>query len=177
MVRIPNQAIFFAVIAGACAATPFLALGQDERRLESEGRSSLSYDGRWTGNAKCLYDPGLPAGEECDVRLTLDIDGKVVSVHTVRTKNGKESVWDVKAGRLTFAQNLTNALLYSINTGRDSDGRWAETWSFAMTLRDADHMIVQWTRIVNNIDLPTDDKNKTFAFVRIGELVRLSGSK
>ena len=47
-----------------------------------------------------------------------------------------------------------------------------ETWSFVMTMKDPDHMIVHWTRVVNNLDLPLAKKGSKFSSVGMGELVR-----
>ena len=38
----------------------------------------------------------------------------------------------------------TNAIAYSMKTGGDEDGTWAETMSFIMTLKNLDHLIVHW---------------------------------
>jgi hypothetical protein len=59
-----------------------------------------------------------------------------------------------------------------MDAGEDDDGLWVETWSFAMTLKDTDHMIVHWTRVVNNVDMPPAKKGSKFSSVGMGELVR-----
>lgn len=46
-----------------------------------------------------------------------------------------------------------------------------------MTLTDPSHMIVHWTRIVNNIDMPMGKKGSKFSSVGMGELVRENDNK
>jgi len=41
-----------------------------------------------------------------------------------------------------------------------------------MTLKDPNHMIVHWTRIVNNVDMPVGTKGSKFSSVGMGELAR-----
>jgi hypothetical protein len=59
-----------------------------------------------------------------------------------------------------------------MDTGVDEDGTWVETWSFAMTLKSPDRMVVHWTRIVNNTDMPPSKKGSKFSVVGMGELAR-----
>ncbi len=61
----------------------------------------------------------------------------------------------------------------SIDTGKDEDGLWVETWVFAMTLTDPDHMLVHWTRVVNNTDMPKGQKGSKFSSTGMGEFARL----
>jgi hypothetical protein len=41
-----------------------------------------------------------------------------------------------------------------------------------MTLKDPNHMIVHWTRVVNNVDLPAEKKGSKFSSVGMGVLTR-----
>jgi hypothetical protein len=75
---------------------------------------------------------------------------------------------------LHFNRLETNATATSLDSGNDEDGHWVETWSFAMTLEDRDHMILHWTRIVNNVNLPLDKKISKFSVVEMGKLLRVA---
>lgn len=135
------------------------------------------YDGKWSGSIKCLYDPGLWPEDECDFGLSLEIFGDSFSVkYAVRSKSGKESWSDVKPGKFQLVTLAANAIAVSITAGNDEDGTWVETWSFAMTLIDPDHMLVHWTRVVNNLDMPKNEKASKFSSVGMGELTRLSAT-
>jgi len=132
------------------------------------------YDGKWTGVVNCLYDPGLWPADECEVRFTLDIRGPLVLVEQIiRSKKGEEIKSNINPGKFTFVRVSTNAIAMSINTGKDEDGLWVETWAFAMTLRDPDHMLVHWTRVVNNTDMPKEQKGSKFSSTGMGEFARL----
>jgi hypothetical protein len=139
---------------------------------------AASYDGKWSGVINCLYDPGLWPNDECDIGLTFEIRGRDIAVtQIVRTKTGEETKSDVDPGRFEFFRLAVNAIAIAIETGKDEDGTWVETWSFAMTLKDADHMIVHWTRVVNNIDMPLDKPASKFSSVGMGEMVRAGSAQ
>ncbi len=147
-------------------------------QLTAPDLRAASYDGKWTGLVKCLYDPGLWPEDYCDVNFTFNIHGSSISVEqTIFSKNGKETKSAVKPGGFKFYRLATNAIAFSMDSGKDEDGTWVETWSFVMTLLDANHMIVHWTRVVNNIDMPIREKGSKFSSVGMGELVRDSTQK
>jgi len=140
---------------------------------ESAQLRAASYDGKWVGMIKCLYDPGLWPEDECDIGLVFEIKGNVVQVQqTVRSKKGEEITSEINPGQFRLFTLATNAVAISLGTGKDEDGTWVETWSFAMTLKDPNHMIVHWTRIVNNVDMPVGTKGSKFSSVGMGELAR-----
>ena len=152
---------------------PSIAAGQDTSPEATKLRTA-SYDGSWSGIVKCLYDPGLWPADECDVGFSFEIHGNAFSVQQViRSKKGEETRSEVNAGKFRFTRLATNAVAVSLDSGNDDDGVWVETWSFVMTLKDPDHMIVHWTRLVNNLDMPKDNKGSKFSSVGMGELVRV----
>jgi hypothetical protein len=139
---------------------------------------STSYDGDWSGEIKCLYDPGLWPEDECGIGLRFKIQGNSILVwQVIRSKKGEEAESEVNPGKFRFLRLATNAVAIDIESGNDEDGTWIETWSFAMTLKDSDHMIVHWTRVVNNIDMPLAKKASKFSSVGMGELTRSDSVK
>lgn len=166
------------LIASLFFFLPFMAEGALQEFPHETAVSTLrtaDYEGRWSGVIKCLYDPGLWPDDECDIGLTFDIHGNSISVQqTIRSKNGKETKSEVNPGMFRFARLATNAVAVSLGSGNDEDGTWVETWSFAMTLKDRDHMLVHWTRIVNNLDMPKEKKVSKFSSAGMGELVRIA---
>jgi hypothetical protein len=163
-----------AVVLLLAAATLPAAPSQAQASASATARlRSASYDGTWNGTVKCLYDPGLWPEDECDIGFTLEIDGKDFRVHQrVRSKNGQVTTSEVKPGAFSFSRLATNAVAVSMASSEDEDGTWVETWSFVMTLQDPDHMIVHWTRVVNNVDMPPDRKGSKFSSVGMGVLAR-----
>ncbi|MGZ5038340.1 MAG: hypothetical protein ACXWG1_08860 [Usitatibacter sp.] len=135
---------------------------------------AATYDGKWVGAVDCLHDPGLWPEDECGVRFTFNIQGSRISVEQiVRSKNGVETKSIVNPGKFALARLSTNAVAVSMDSGKDEDGTWVETWTFAMSLTDPDHMLVHWTRIVNNLDLPRAKKGSKFSSVGMGEFARV----
>jgi hypothetical protein len=167
---------FISIVLVLGAALPAAAVHAQAGTVNSTQLRAASYDGRWNGTVKCLYDPGLWPEDECDIGLTFDIQGKDFRVRqTVRSKKGEVTASEISPGRFSFTRLATNAVAVSIEQGRDEDGTWVETWNFVMTLQDANHMVVHWTRVVNNLDIPADKKGSKFSSVAMGILVRNGG--
>ena len=162
-----------AAILGLAAIDPVTCAAQGHGTPEGAKLRAASYNGVWTGAVKCLYDPGIWPDDDCDIGLRLEIADKVLRIReTTRTKKGKETASDLDPARFHFAVLGTNAVALSMDSGGDEDGTWVETWSFVMTLKDPDHMIVHWNRVVNNVDLPANSKGSKFSIVGMGELTR-----
>lgn len=167
----PRLALSFVLIAALAAFAPFgQARAQDHGGAASALRSA-SFDGKWSGKAKCLYDPQMWPEDECDVGFDFVIEGThLQATQTIRSKKGEAT--SSALAPMRFKRELTNALAYSIESGQDEDGTWVETIAFVLTLKDPDHLIVHWTRVVNNIDVPLAKKGSKFSSVGMGEMVR-----
>jgi hypothetical protein len=152
---------------------PMEVRAQDSPSAESAALRSASYDGVWVGATRCLYDPGLVSENECGIGLSLSISGDAFQVQqTLRNVRGGETKLELNAPRVQFTRLATNAVATAMDSGNDEDGSWVETWSFVMTLKGPDKMIVHWTRVVNNLDMPVDAKASKFSAAGMGELVR-----
>lgn len=164
-----------AIALTLCALLPAASAHAQASAAQSAQLHAASYDGSWKGTVQCLFDPGLWPDDDCDIGLTFDIRGKDFRVRqTVRSKQGEVTQSEVNPGRFSFTRLATNAVAVSMEQGRDEDGTWVETWTFTMTLKDPNHMIVHWTRVVNNLDMPATKKGSKFSSVGMGELVRNS---
>jgi hypothetical protein len=172
--KVPS--LLFSSLLALLSANSFATTSIDAPIVPAESAQlrAASYNGKWSGTIKCLYDPGMWPDDECDIGLNFEISGSALLVRqVVKSKNGKESTSDINPGKFQFIRLATNAIAISLNSGLDEDGTWVETWSFAMTLTDPDHMLVHWTRIVNNVDLPRHEKGSKFSSVGMGELLRI----
>jgi len=160
------------VLFAALAA--FVPFGQARAQAHGNAASALrsaSFDGKWTGKAKCLYDPQMWPDDECDVAFEFTIEGThLQATQTIRSKKGEAN--SMPLAPLRFKRESTNAVAFSIDTGEDEDGTWVETVAFVLTLKDPDHLILHWTRVVNNIDVPLGKKGSKFSSVGMGEMVR-----
>ena len=163
-----TTALFLTSVIGYCA------ISKNESLSNVPNLRTTSYDGKWIGVVKCLYDPGIWPEDECDVTFTFDIKGDALSVEQViRSKKGEQTKSEINPGKFQFVRLITNAVARSIESGNDDDGTWVETWLFGMTLNDQNHMTVHWTRIVNNLDMPLSKKGSKFSSVGMGEFVRI----
>jgi hypothetical protein len=167
------MAKFFSIGAAAFA---LLAFTQSSFAVDRSNAplQLASYDGKWRGTVNCLYDPGLWPDDECELGFVFDIQGSNFALEQiVKSKKGKETRTHIKPGKFTLRRLGVSALAYSLDTGRDEDGTWVETWSFVMTLLDADHMRVHWTRVVNNVDMPKNANGSKFSSAGMGDFSRV----
>ena len=154
----------------ACSSQTRLAHAHDRSAVAATLREA-NYDGKWTGRVKCLYDPQMWPDDECGVDFTFVVEGtRMQAEQTIRSKKGE--VTTTSLAPLHFKALATNAVAYSSNTGDAEDGTWVETISFVMPFKDPDHLIVHWTRVVNNIDVRAAKKGSKFSSVGMGEMVR-----
>ena len=155
-----------------CLAANNDASGADPASV-GEALRSASLDGTWSGTTNCLYDPGLWPEDISDTGWNISIDGANAKIEMItRSKSGKEyrSLVD---DRPIFVRRLeTNAVLTTIYSGNDEDGHWVETWTFSLSLKDKDHLLAHWNRVVNNTDFPINKKASKFSIVEMGELAR-----
>jgi hypothetical protein len=166
--------LIIVMLLALASATVSAQMAQAQARTpESTKLRAASYDGIWNGTIQCLYDPGLWPEDECDIGLSFEIKGNAFRAwQAVRSKKGEVTRSEVNPGRFSFSRLATNAVAVSTEAGNDEDGTWVETWSFVMTLKDPNHMIVHWTRVVNNIDLPAEKNGSKFSSVGMGVLTR-----
>ncbi len=165
-------AVFLLTVAGLLPGAMGTANADVAVAASAEQLTNAPYDGVWSGTVKCLADPGLWPEDDCDFSLTLRIDGSRFRVHqVVRSKTGVETAADFPED-FRFSRVSTNALAYSMQKGRDRDGRWVETWTFVMSLKDPTHLVVHATRVVNTIDSPLERRGSKYSVVAMGDLTR-----
>ena len=60
-----------------------------------------------------------------------------------------------------------------MDSGRDSDGTWVESWVLVLTPVTSEKLLVAWTRVVNNIDMEAESSK--FVVQAAGTAQRLPG--
>jgi len=165
-------AIFFCLpfMLAACAGNGVAgsAKGPDEADLRS-----APYTGHWSGDLKT--QPGFSQNPvpDFDFTLGLEIGEKAFDVKLIRTgPDGASKTVDAKPGTFSVRRLATNMVATSMTSGMSYGQPWVETWVLAMTLIDADRMLVHWTRIVNNPLLPKENANSKFSVVAMGVFTR-----
>jgi hypothetical protein len=97
------------------------------------------------------------------------------SVHVLAWDN--ETWREIKPGTFAITTYETSAVITSITSGNDEDGVWVETWSFAVTVIDSDHIRAMFQRQVNNKDMKRDDPAATWGQIAFGILERAAADR
>ena len=97
----------------------------------------------------------------------------VISDSSRRVYVWNEETWrEIKPGTFGITVFDTSAVVTSITRGIDEDGVWVETWSFALTVIDSNHVRAMFQRQVNNKDMKRNDPGATWGHVAFGVLER-----
>ncbi len=79
---------------------------------------------------------------------------------------------EIKPAAFQVHRHLANAVILAIDSALDDDGLWIETWSFTVTLKDRNTLIANFSRVVNNANLPLSVAHSKFSSTATGELRR-----
>ncbi len=121
-------------------------------------------DGTWEGTIKISNDP------EDFLKLRLLIDRRSARVWTYVNEDWLE----VKPGEFRIDRHKSNAVIFATDSDVDSDGSWVESWAIIATPRSTAELQVVWSRAVNNLALPLDNKSSKFNTHAAGVLARSS---
>ena len=131
-------------------------------------------DGTWQGQMKWL-DTGNSRrhGEAFAQRII--IQGPGARVFRFKGEQPDEITWDsTKEWPFQVQRKGTNAVISAINSGRDDDGQFVETWVFAVTQKDRNTLISSLLWVMNNNNLPLGVDYSKFSLAAMGELRRVS---
>jgi hypothetical protein len=138
----------------------------------SAGRDVGSLEGTWEGKLEVVdstskEDPDqykrTKAAVE-DLLFKITIHGQRASVHIGETE-AKPTLFQAQ----TY---MTNAVVFATDIGEDQTGQWVETWDFALTQKNSETLIVCFSRVVNNLDVPEAENDSKFFVVAVGEFRR-----
>ena len=142
----------------------------------SAARDVGSFDGTWEGNVEVVdgtsskdkdsdsYERTKAAYGESPFKIT--IHGQRASVCFGET--------EVKPSLFQAQIHMTNAVVFATDNAEDKDGQWVETWDFAITQKNSEALIVVFSRVVNNLDVPEETHESKFFVVAVGEFRRTS---
>jgi TonB family protein len=142
----------------------------DDKR---SGAQFGSFDGSWEGDLTFLQGGTLSQKEQTTNRYRISIQGTKVRVFDLRPEGARE----IKPGKFHIDLLMTNAIIYATESGRDHEGTWVETWVFTLTQFDRDTLLTNFSRMVNNLDLPLTSDHSKFAKEAAGKLSRISDDK
>jgi hypothetical protein len=129
----------------------------------------VPFDGTWAGTIVIDKEALLsatgtpPAG----IPMRIEIHDAVVRVFI---KEG-DAFAEVKPGLFHIAPVEANAVIFATEASL-ADG-WVESWVFLVTQKDDHTLIVEYSRLVNNVGAPLSDEDSKFGTRGVGEFVRL----
>jgi hypothetical protein len=133
-----------------------------------------SLDGTWQGQMKWL-DTGSKQRHGDPFTQRIIIQGQGARVFRFKGEQADEIKWDTaKEWQFQVQRKGTNAVLSAINSGRDDDGVFVETWVFALTQKDRNTVISSLLWVMNNNNLPLSVDYSKFSLAATGELRRVS---
>ena len=132
-----------------------------------------SLNGTWEGALAGINGAGVSTAPADFGQMRIVIRDGIAQVFLKHNNDLEE----VKPGDFQVVHYLTNAVVMSIDTGHDQDGQWVESWVFTVTQKDANTLLVQFCRQVNNLDMPANAKGSKFTIAAAGELRRITPSK
>lgn len=125
--------------------------------------------GSWEGTLTQVAVPGLRKKLYPPQVWRMVIEGDKVRMFIRGANNGFS---EVKPGKFKVSQFKTNALVYSLDSGEDSDGGWIETESWLLLQKNPDALGVLYTGAVKN-PKSADPELLNFFTVRTGEFRRV----
>jgi len=147
-----------------CVVIPIGASAQDFGPL----------DGTWQGQMKWL-DMGDKRRHGDAFTQKIIIQGPGARVFRFKGEQADEITWDsTKEWPFQVQRKGTNAVIFAINSGRDDDGLFVETWMFAVTQKDRNTLISNLFWVMNNNNLPLNVDHSKFSLAATGELRRMS---
>lgn len=140
----------------------------------STGREIGSFEGTWEGKLKVVAS-SLNKDSDAYKRTAARHEESSLKI-IIQGKGAKVYFGDTEVKPNLFQANiyLTNAVVFASSVGEDTDGQWVETWDFLLTQKNPETLIVCFSRIVNNIDVPETLDFSKFFVVTAGELRRTS---
>jgi TonB family protein len=119
-----------------------------------------SLDGTWEGDLVFLQEK-----EPLTRRYRITIQGSSVRVYGVYPQDVEE----IKPGKFHIDRVMTNAAIYASDSAHDNEGTWVETQVLAVTLKNGTTLLTNFSRVVNNLDLPLASDHSKFTEAAVGE--------
>ena len=151
----------FVAVAIASGLSPLTA-----RQVEAKDFGPLN--GTWEGSLVPISGPGLVTSDKpLPIRM-------IVQDNRAQVFTGENFAVEAKPGKFKVERIATNMIVFEIDSGDDNDGVWVETWAFVITQKGRDPLITNFSRVVNNTDMPQNARDSKFSMAKTGELKRVS---
>jgi hypothetical protein len=141
------QLLATTIFLTACATEPRAPAIQPSSPVGAPLVTTQDLYGEWEGNLVMLNAklPDIPKGFR--LRLHIDEDGLAVEVYD------KDQWRQAKPGHFVGSMLGPSAVYYALDSGDDEDGTWVESWTFSLTVSESGTLQVEWSRVVNNVDI------------------------
>jgi hypothetical protein len=136
------RALVAAVLFALAAATPARAMSVDAESFNGTWQGKIDFD-----KEAFLAETSTPAAGQV---FRIVIHDEIVHVY-IKEKDAFEEAFE---GMFHLARVSANAVIYATQTLPDAPVPWVETWVFVVTQKDANALIVQYVRLVNEVDAP-----------------------
>lgn len=129
---------------------------------------AVPFDGTWEGTIffdkeAFLNKTGTPP-EGLVVRI--EIHDAIVRVFL----KSDGDIAEMKPGAFHIAPVETNAVIFATDAAPEA---WVETWAFVVTQKDKNTLIVEYSRLVNNVGVSSDLPESKFGTRGTGEFKRI----
>lgn len=148
------------VLCGCATAStrPAPASGGSCDQLNGAWEGSLPIGGSGTGGS---------ALDELKVRL-------IFTAGSPKVQHMERGKWaETMPGSFQARCRGPSAVVHAIDSARDNDGTWFESWVLTVTMREKDALLVKWVRMVNNVDVPLSKSSSKFTAEAAGVLQRI----
>ena len=153
-------------IAGLLALTLGIGASAEHRALEE-------FDGTWEGHLTYAMRSPSPASDASayTVRVTIKANRPV----QFEIQADGDTEWAPHPryiARFRFERRPAMLAGWFLRSGRDKDGMWVEQQSLIFTKIGSATLLMHQLRVVTNLDLPPEDKDRAWSFLLMGPLKR-----
>lgn len=142
------------------------------RTTASTAGTCSALQGTWEGTLPIYKEEAKQSAPREEVTLRLAFSGDQPRVFLV-----ERGAWmEAKPGSFVARCLGPSAVVHAIDSAKDSDGTWVETWVLAVTVRDAQELATRWIRMVNNVDVPLTKPSSKFSYEAVGVLRKSAAS-
>jgi hypothetical protein len=142
----------------------------------SAARDIGSFDGTWEGKLEVVDGTSSKDKDSDSYERTKAAYGKSPFKITIHGQRASVCFGEteVKPSLFQAQIHMTNAVVFATDNAEDKDGQWVETWDFAITQKNSEALIVVFSRVANNLDVPEETHESKFFVVAVGEFRRTS---
>ena len=114
--------------------------------LSARAQDTGALDGTWEGTLTRIHGAGLDPKDYPEQTWRIAVQGETVRMFIQR--DGK--FLEIKPGKFRMIRDLNNTLIYSLDSGSDSDGPWIETEVWSILKKSPTTLGITFAGAINN---------------------------